>query len=99
MLLQMHATVKMMPHDASNNVTGVLQLVQDGPNAPVVISGNLTGLTPGQHGFHIHEKGDLSNGCLSTGGHFNPFNVSRKKHFVHVYLLRAPIEEVSSKLM
>ena len=26
------------------------------------------------HGFHIHEKGDLSKGCASMGGHYNPLN-------------------------
>ena len=38
------------------------------------ISGQLKNLKPGQHGFHIHEFGDRTNGCASTGGHFNPKN-------------------------
>ena len=36
----------------------------------------LTGLQPGQHGFHIHEFGDCSDvaKAASAGGHFNPTN-------------------------
>ena len=34
-------------------------------------------MKPGQHGFHIHEFGNLENGCISAGGHFNPF---KKEH-------------------
>ncbi len=34
----------------------------------------MSGLAPGQHGFHVHESGDLSDTATgkSTGGHFNP---------------------------
>jgi superoxide dismutase, Cu-Zn family len=35
----------------------------------------VTGLTPGEHGFHIHEWGDCSSADgMSTGGHYNPTN-------------------------
>ena len=37
---------------------------------------NAYDLTPGEHGFHIHESGDLSGGCSSAGGHYNPFGVA-----------------------
>merc|ERR1719498_1850307 len=37
------------------------------------IENEITGLTPGLHGFHIHEKADFSNGCASAGPHYNPF--------------------------
>jgi len=33
---------------------------------------DLTGVPPGAHGFHVHEKGDCGNNGLSAGGHFNP---------------------------
>ena len=32
----------------------------------------MEGLKPGYHGFHIHEYGDLSEGCGSLCAHFNP---------------------------
>ena len=39
----------------------------------VRVTASVEGLTPGQHGFHIHEKGDCSTPDFSSaGGHFNP---------------------------
>ncbi len=55
-----------------NTAAGIMTFEQQGDK--VQISGQFTGLTPGAHGFHIHEKGDCSAmDGTSTGGHFNPF--------------------------
>ena len=37
------------------------------------VMAELTGLTPGKHGFHVHEFGDASSpDGKAAGGHFNP---------------------------
>ena len=39
----------------------------------VRVIASVEGLTPGKHGFHVHEKGDCSApDAMSAGGHFNP---------------------------
>ena len=45
------------------------------PGITTLIKGSITGLSQGLHGFHVHEFGDLSNGCESAGGHYNPDGV------------------------
>jgi Cu-Zn family superoxide dismutase len=53
------------------NPAGTVSFTQMGNKTKVVA--HLTGLPPGKHGFHIHEKGDMSSpDLMSTGGHFNP---------------------------
>ena len=36
------------------------------------VHADVTGLTPGEHGFHIHEFGVWSEDGKASGGHFNP---------------------------
>ena len=57
----------------SNKVGGTVTFteVADG----VQVLAEITGLTPGNHGFHVHEFGDCSAADLSSAGaHFNPTN-------------------------
>src|SRR5574341_1176543 len=64
------ATATLSPTKDSN-VRGTVSFtkVSDG----VRIDGEVTGLTPGLHGFHIHEKGDCSApDATSAGAHYNP---------------------------
>jgi Cu-Zn family superoxide dismutase len=61
---------------AGNNVSGTVTFAASGDTVKVVA--DITGLTPGKHGFHIHEFGDCSDPkAASAGGHFNP---SHKQH-------------------
>ena len=58
----------------SDTVKGSILLIQ-APGTPTLVKGTITGLKPGEHGFHIHEFGDMSDGCKSMGGHYNPDGV------------------------
>ena len=54
-----------------NNASGTVTFTAKGDKVAMVAK--VSGLTPGAHGFHIHEKGDCSSGDgMSAGGHFNP---------------------------
>ena len=59
-------------HSASGSqVAGTVTFTKVGDTVQVVA--DITGLTPGKHGFHIHEFGDCSAAdASSAGGHFNP---------------------------
>ncbi|CAN6469245.1 unnamed protein product [Victoria cruziana] len=58
---------------SKEGVNGTICFAQEG-DGPTTVTGSVSGLRPGLHGFHIHALGDTTNGCMSTGPHFNPAN-------------------------
>src|SRR5207253_8217147 len=56
---------------SGSQVTGTVTFTKVGDEVQVVA--DIQSLTPGKHGFHIHEKGDCSAAdAASAGAHFNP---------------------------
>ncbi|KAL8617891.1 hypothetical protein ACOMHN_016547 [Nucella lapillus] len=56
-------------------VTGTLFFSSQN-DGKVYITGQVEGLAPGPHGFHIHEYGDTRNDCKLAGGHFDTANMT-----------------------
>lgn len=56
-------------------ISGVIKFKEISKNK-LEIDLDIKGLSPGYHGFHIHNKGDLTKGCSSLCSHFNPFNTT-----------------------
>lgn len=61
--------------DAQGAEIGTITLSQEGSS--VRLTGDLTGLPAGEHGFHLHTTGMCeAPGFESAGGHYNPTNAS-----------------------
>lgn len=58
----------------ASTVTGNINFTKTSQG--VHVQGEIRGLTPGLHGFHIHKLGNIFPTCVATSGHFNPYNVS-----------------------
>lgn len=59
------AAVAMLGGDSgfsAYGVHGLIRLTQIDENS-CVVDGTIDGLAPGKHGLHVHECGDISNGC------------------------------------
>lgn len=62
--------------EAPGTVTGVARFAYDAENDETVVQGRVEGLSPGLHGFHVHENGSCatqgSTPAGAAGGHYNP---------------------------
>ena len=68
-----HAICILYPNNS--NTRGVASFSQDNINSATKIAVSVKGLSPnGKHGIHIHEFGDLTEGCATAGAHYNPLN-------------------------
>ncbi|NJD34561.1 MAG: superoxide dismutase family protein [Betaproteobacteria bacterium] len=72
------ATATLEPRSGSS-VSGTVSFQAVGQK--VRVEASVAGLTPGEHGFHVHEVGDCSAAdATSAKGHFNP---AAKQHGHH----------------
>jgi Cu-Zn family superoxide dismutase len=65
------AAIAVISATEGNSVSGTVKFTKVDGGVRVVA--HVNGLTPGGHGFHIHQFGDISaKDGTGTGGHFNP---------------------------
>ncbi len=63
-------TAKILGTAQGSPIAGTLTMTEGEKGLAVV--GDVNGLTPGAHGFHIHEFGDCSDTGKAAGSHYNP---------------------------
>mmetsp|Transcript_463 Transcript_463/g.642 ORF Transcript_463/g.642 Transcript_463/m.642 type:complete len:160 (+) Transcript_463:136-615(+) len=69
---ELTAVCQLIGKDGVKGVVEFTPMASTKKDGKTHVTGEVTGLTPGKHGFHIHQFGDTTNGCASTGGHYNP---------------------------
>lgn len=83
----LYATCRMKPNTqllaGMPRVYGIVLFKQSGPQEKLQVMFKLYGL-PAHYSksqaIHVHQYGDLSEGCTSTGGHYNPTGVNHPLH-------------------
>jgi Cu-Zn family superoxide dismutase len=71
-----HVKVELV--NASGADVGFVKLTKQG--GKVIVRGEIEGLTPGFHGFHVHAVGQCVAPFTSAGGHYNPAGVGHGSH-------------------
>ena|ERR1700722_19029447 len=66
------AAIAVVRPTTGNTAAGTVRFTATDGGIKVVA--DFTGLSPGKHGFHIHEWGDISDEAkaMATGGHYDP---------------------------
>ncbi|GAA4430777.1 MULTISPECIES: superoxide dismutase family protein [Bremerella] len=65
------SAVAVLASTSGSDVKGVIMLKQE--DGYIHLTGKVINLEPGEHGFHIHEFGDLTKADgTAAGGHYNP---------------------------
>jgi len=59
--------------ELKNGIRGLIEFHQCSVYSPVTVRMNLQGVGVKTHAIHIHEFGDMRDGCVSLGAHWNPY--------------------------
>ena len=71
--LAAEATALIKGTEEGSNVSGVVILAEKGEGLEITV--NVGNVSPGKHGFHIHENGSCEDMGKAAGGHYNPEQV------------------------
>lgn len=63
-------TVQIEPTTDASTARGMVTIAT--MDSTVQMTGEVNGLAPGEHGFHIHQNPDCGDGGQAAGGHWNP---------------------------
>ena len=71
------------PSHNSYGIGGFVKFHQCSATGLTQIHINFSGIRPGAvHAIHIHEYGNLTEGCKSAGAHYNPYNMEHGSIFI-----------------
>lgn len=62
------------PTQPHSRAAGTVRLLETRSGVEVTV--RLTGVPPGEHGFHVHEFGDCAAGGEAAGEHYNPLRTT-----------------------
>lgn len=68
------AYAEINPTQPDSKAVGTARLIETRSGVEVTV--RLTGVPPGEHGFHVHEFGNCDVGGEAAGEHYNPLNVT-----------------------
>lgn len=69
---KMATSIKAIAVFDSASINGVVRFSEEGHRIRIDVQ--VSGLKPNsEHGFHVHEAGDLTDKCTSMCAHFNPY--------------------------
>ena len=72
--------VKLIAVFQNNLKNSYITFTQEDAKSEVIVNGNIKQLKKGKHGFHIHEKGNLTKSdCSKCEGHWNPKKKKKNK--------------------